>query len=48
MNAHDMGCNAVVGVDVELATVQGIAIIVVVGTGVVLAKESEEPDRQGS
>ena len=38
MNAHDMGCNAVVGVDVELATVQGIAIIIVVGTGVVLAR----------
>lgn len=44
MNAHDKGCNAVVGVDVELATVDGIAIIIVVGTGVVLAKENAESD----
>lgn len=36
-NAREMGCNAIVGVDVELATVRDIPIVIVIGTGVVLA-----------
>lgn len=46
MNARDMGGNAVVGVDVELATAHEIPIIIVIGTGVGLAKQNEESDSQ--
>jgi len=38
-NAREMGCNAVLGVDMELATVRDIPMIIVTGTGVVLGEE---------
>ena len=38
-NACEMGCNAVLGVDMELATVRDIPMIIVTGTGVVLGQE---------
>ncbi|HHY34409.1 MAG TPA: heavy metal-binding domain-containing protein [Firmicutes bacterium] len=39
MNAAEMGCNAVVGLDMELETVRDIPMIIATGTGVVLADE---------
>jgi len=41
MNAAEMGCNAVVGLDMELETVRDIPMIVATGTGVVLEEEGQ-------
>jgi uncharacterized protein YbjQ (UPF0145 family) len=44
-NAYELGCNAVLGLDMELATVRDIPMIIVTGTGVVLGEqEGEESD----
>lgn len=39
INAVDMGCNVVVGLDMELRTVRDVPMVVATGTGVELEDE---------